>query len=356
MTSPGASAAAAGSIDGLWSNPVIGGRRRASSSSLKDLNQDYCLIPAGERATLLDHRGRPGSIRRIWFTITSDDPDYLQKIKFRFTFDGQVTVDDVPVGMLTATGPWRVNDLTSPVINTMRARLSNRDQPGTGRGSFNILWPMPFSREAKVEILNGTKDTLKLHYIIDYQLHDVGDRPLLFHVTHHRQHFTKPQPKNQPFPCDTKADHPFVDIDGYEGRYVGTVLAVESHPSREGKWYEGDDTFIIDGKPKKTLHGTGTEDYFGMAWGIHRRYQGYDHGVTHYERNLTREDRFYDGRFTIYRWHLTDPIDFHKSLHASIEAGHANECRQHYESTAFWYGRPVKVAKSREVSEQRVKE
>lgn len=79
-----------------------------------------------------------------------------------------------------------------------------------------------------------------------------------------------------------------------------------------------------------------------MAFGFHRPYQAFDHGVTHYERNLTDHDRFYDGRFTVYRWHLTDPIVFHSALHASIEAGHGNDCRQYYESTAFWYGRKTR--------------
>jgi hypothetical protein len=134
----------------------------------------------------------------------------------------------------------------------------------------------------------------------------------------------------------------FTAINGYTGNYVGTVLAVESHPDRCGKWYEGDDMFFVDGAAwPPALHGTGTEDYFGMAWGIHREYQAWDHGVAHYERNITNHDRFYDGRFVLYRWHLADPIPFRQSLHASLEAGHANDCQQCYESVAFWYGRKI---------------
>ncbi|MBN1909913.1 MAG: DUF2961 domain-containing protein [Pirellulales bacterium] len=328
-------------VDSLWKEPVVGGRRRTSSYNPSGGNFDYHVVEPGQRATLLAHDGDSGSIRRIWFTIVSTSPDYLGTIKMRFTFDNQVTVDDVPVGMLTATGPWRVNDLTSPVLNTMRARQSNRDHEGVGRGSFNILWPMPFAKSAKVELLNSTKDPIKLHFHVDYQLHDVPDRPLLFHAHYNRRHFTKPLAKGQPNDPKT-ANHLLADIRASEGRYVGTVLAVESHPDRKGKWYEGDETFLVDGRPEATLHGTGTEDYFGMAWGVHRLYQGYDHGVTHYQRNLTDHDRFFDGRFVLYRWHLADPIPFRASLHASLEAGHANECQQHYESTAFWYGRAVK--------------
>jgi hypothetical protein len=145
----------------------------------------------------------------------------------------------------------------------------------------------------------------------------------------------------------TQFNYSLAAIDGFAGNYVGTVLAVESHPDRCGKWYEGDDMFVVDGEAwPPSLHGTGTEDYFGMAWGIHRRYQGWDHGVTHYERNITDHDRFYDGRFVLYRWHLADPIPIRKSLHASIEAGHANDCEQVYESVAFWYGKRIEPAGS----------
>ena len=100
--------------------------------------------------------------------------------------------------------------------------------------------------------------------------------------------------------------------------------------------------FVIDGEAwPPSVHGTGTEDYFGMAWGVHRPYQAFDHGTAHYERDITDHDRFYDGRFVLYRWHLDDPIAFRRSLRVSIEAGHANDCRQHYESVAFWYGVPL---------------
>ena len=50
-------------------------------------------------------------------------------------------------------------------------------------------------------------------------------------------------------------------IDDYEGNYVATVLTVKSHPDRMGKWYEGDDIFIVDGESwPPSIHGTGTED------------------------------------------------------------------------------------------------
>ena len=256
--------------------------------------------------------------------------------------------------MLAGCGPWAVNDLSSPPVSVMRSRKMNQDQAGAGTGSFNLAWRMPFTWQCVLSIRNSTARSLMLHFHVDYLTGcTYAAPPLLFHTTHHSRVLTTPwQPTSSSDVGDDLLEgaknqtnrHNFLlaDIDGYQGNYVGTLLAVESHPDRCGKWYEGDDMFFIDGQSwPPALHGTGTEDYFGMAWGVHRRYQSWDHGVTHYERGITDHDRFYDGRFVLYRWHLADPIPFQRSLHASIEAGHANDCAQLYESMAFWYGRKV---------------
>jgi D-arabinan exo alpha-(1,3)/(1,5)-arabinofuranosidase (non-reducing end) len=341
----------------LW-QPVSGVRKRASSFDRSGGNKDYVWYSPGERKVVMESSGCAGLIMRIWSTLYTEDPEYLTNIKIRLTFDGLVTADDIPFGMLLATGPWRVNDLVSPPMTVMRCRQENEDNPDPGRGSFNINWPMPFAKSAKVELFNDSEHRLMHHYYIEYcEELDVGADPLLFHATHRVEKFTKrtvvganvsdldmgieptdDEPKNP----SNKLNYKFADIQNYTGRYVGTVLTLESHPDRHGKWYEGDDMFFIDGEEwPPSLHGTGSEDYFGMAWGVNRPFQSFNHGVTHWERNITDHDNYYDGRFTLYRWHLTDPIGFHKSLHASIESGHANDCEQYYESVAFWYGRPI---------------
>lgn len=337
--------------------PLKGQRKRASSYDRSGGNHDSLKLLSGERRCVFHHEGSPGRISRVWLTLNTAVPDYLENVRLRLCFDGISTVEDVPLGALAATGPWAVNDITSAMVDVMRSRPLNRDMAGVGLGSFNLYWPMPFHECCSLEFVNGCAADLTLHFYVDY----FTDLPrnegrLLFHASYNRRELTLPcapagalhdperagaggegkESKN----LSREHNHVFANIRGYRGFYAGTFLAVESHPDREGKWYEGDDMFFVDGDEwPPALHGTGTEDYFGMAWGVHRRFQAQDHGVTHYERDLTDHDRFYDGRFGLYRWHLHDPIPFARSLHASIEAGHANDCRQHYESVAFWYGR-----------------
>ena len=99
--------------------------------------------------------------------------------------------------------------------------------------------------------------------------------------------------------------------------------------------------FEIDGESwPPRLHGTGMEDYFNLAWGVRHTDCRPEYGVTFLEKRL--EDRSQvAGLFSMYRFHLNDPIPFTKSLRASVEHGHANDCEAFFRSVAYWYGRPL---------------
>ena len=101
----------------------------------------------------------------------------------------------------------------------------------------------------------------------------------------------------------------FLNVKG-KGHYVGTVLSVVQ---AEAGWFgEGDDFFWVDGAPKPSIEGTGSEDYFNDAWGLHVNDSPY-YGVT------VAEGTGLGSRMTAYRWHLVDPVPFQKSLKVEIE-------------------------------------
>ena len=78
-------------------------------------------------------------------------------------------------------------------------------------------------------------------------------------------------------------------------------------------WFgEGDDRFYIDGEEYPSLRGTGTEDYFGDAWGF-RQFDRPFYGVSLWE------GYFPGDRNTAYRWHIPDPVPFKNSIKVSIE-------------------------------------
>lgn len=43
------------------------------------------------------------------------------------------------------------------------------------------------------------------------------------------------------------------------------------------------------------------------------------------------------GKITYYRYHITDPVMFEKSIKVTIEHGHANHRSDDWSSTAYWY-------------------
>jgi hypothetical protein len=133
-----------------------------------------------------------------------------------------------------------------------------------------------------------------------------------------------------------KDNYVVVDARG-RGHYVGCVLSVDSRGTDRGKWWEGDDMIFVDDDTwPPSIHGTGTEDYFSLAWGFRALAGRPYHGSFLLEKRPT-DPRFFDGRFTAYRFHVEDPIVFQKSLRVTLEHGHANDAAVRYASTAYWY-------------------
>ena len=93
--------------------------------------------------------------------------------------------------------------------------------------------------------------------------------------------------------------------------------------------------FMIDGKKwPPDLHGTGSEDYFSHAWGMQPQNAYIYNGVSFHQPGTAHN---FNERITVYRFHLAEPVIFHKSLRASIEHGHANNRSDDYSSVAYWY-------------------
>lgn len=171
------------------------------------------------------------------------------------------------------------------------------------------------------------------YYYIDWEKLDrLPDKSLYFHARYRQQ-----------FPAKS-GDHVLLETAG-RGHYLGTVYS--AHQVKIGWFGEGDDRFFIDGEKQPSIRGTGTEDYFGDAWGF-REFAGPFHGVTLYEGVMPGD------RVTAYRWHLNDPIRFTKSLKASIEhrgsvyseengnsLSSSGEREDWISSVAFWYQTPV---------------
>jgi hypothetical protein len=118
-----------------------------------------------------------------------------------------------------------------------------------------------------------------------------------------------------------------------DGQFVGYFMTVVN--LRKEWWGEGDDMIFIDGEPfPPTYHGTGTEEIFGGGACPSKEYTG---PYTGFHCIENRDQSPWFGVNGMYRFYVSDPIRFRKSIRVTIEHGHANNLANDYSTLAFWY-------------------
>ena len=264
--------------------------RSSSNNPDWNSNDDSKRPIPGETTVLADLQG-PGAITHIWVTIADNEYGWPKLLRLRIYYDGSpIPSVDAPVGDFFAVG----HGFEAKVKSLMIVDSSD----GRARNSY---WPMPFRKSARVTITNeGRRRCSNLYYHVDWEkLPSLPEHTPYFHARYRQM---------LPAPADGK-NYVFLETKG-KGHYVGTVLSVVQ---AEAGWFgEGDDYFWVDGASKPSIEGTGSEDYFNDAWGLHVNDSPY-YGVT------VAEGTGLGSRMTAYRWHLTDPIPFQQSLKVEIE-------------------------------------
>jgi hypothetical protein len=297
-------------------------------------------VTPGETKVLADIKG-PGVIRHIWLTFNEARPNWLEsggsaapnEIVLRMYWDDakEPTVE-APIGDFFGAGFGRRLEVKSVPVQV------------EGGDGYNCYWPMPFFKRGLITVTNeGDKNVRSFYYHIDYTDQDSLPAETAYFCAQY----------NQAFPEKMGQDYLIADVQG-QGHYVGTVMSVRS---RSPFWFgEGDARFYIDGETKPSIQGTGTEDYFLMAWGLNQTsfpYYGCTYMSSDYE-DLGTE-------YCLYRWHINDPVRFSKSLRFEIEhtgwitgdetesgktEGHV-EREDDIATVAFWYqvGQPSRFTK-----------
>jgi len=289
-------------------------------------NWDNKNVPPGETKVLMDVKGS-GVITHIWMTFLGPEPHAWakngsanhQEMLLRMYWDGRSAVD-APVGDFFANSFGTRSEVISlPVV------VEDAD-------SYNCFWHMPFRKSARIEIINQSEKPISLlYYNIDWIQKKIPKKTPYFYAQY-----------RQEYPAESGKDYVVLDTQG-KGHYVGTVLSVRT---RSPSWFgEGDEKIYIDGEEKASIWGTGTEDYFLSAWGLKTTSTPY-FGVPYFD-----QWGIVGGHTSAYRWHISDPIVFNKSIRVTFEhygwissdenptqKVHSwNEREDDYSSVAFWY-------------------
>jgi hypothetical protein len=288
----------------------------ASARAADDLGQGWKVKPflrvnAGETVTLMDVKG-PGMIQHIWMVEGLSRANII-----RVYWDEETNPSiEVPAPDFFAVGHEKFARVNSQVVTV------------NPQNALNCYWPMPFRRHAKVTFTNeGARDLELLAFQITYALTPVPKKSGYFHAQWRR--------------ANTSTQNPYVILDNVKGkgRYVGTFLAWTQLTSK-GWFGEGEVKFFMDGDAEfPTICGTGTEDYFLGSYGFAESYTTASAGTT----LATSTEGELPNLWSLYRWHLQDPICFEKDLKVTIQSlgwgsdGKYRLLDDDIASVAYWY-------------------
>ncbi|AQQ70419.1 hypothetical protein SMSP2_00767 [Limihaloglobus sulfuriphilus] len=305
-------------------NPNRQGPQPAGAGCADDLGQGWKVRPfvrvnKGETVTLMDNDG-PGIIQHIWLVDGVLGENSLSRSHvLRFYWDRETTPSiEVPVADFFAVGHQTFAPVVSMPVTVHPAN------------SLNCYWQMPFRKHAKITFSNEseTDDLPLLAYQITYAETEVSDDAGYLHVQFRR--------------ARTGNHNPYVIVDDIrgKGKYVGTFI---SWSQRDEGWNgitEGEIKFYIDGdKEFPTICGTGTEDYFCHSFGLYADTSSLYTG----NKRVSKPGEF-PVLWSLYRWHIIDPIYFEKDLKITLQAMGWNKQTGKYRlldddiaSVAYWY-------------------
>ena len=279
-----------------------------------------CITLEKESTTTLMDVPGPGVIQHIWITF---DPKRYRDAIIRIYWDGEAAPSvEAPIGDFFCNSWKQRANITALPINVNPS------------GGFNCYFPMPFRKHARITVENRAPEKIcGFFYAINYALCPIAPDEAYFHALFRRSN-----------PLPYKEDYVILDGVKGHGHYVGTFMAWQQNSA--GWWGEGEfKAFIDEDKEFPTICGTGTEDYFGGAWGFGSNYSaqflGYQNLSEKPERNpkgcLTGD------RHIMYRFHIMDPICFQSDLKVVMQAiGWRSEGRylplqDDIASVAYWY-------------------
>jgi hypothetical protein len=190
-------------------------------------------------------------------------------------------------------------------------------------GQMWSRWVMPFQRCAVFEVCNMGACPARVDLAAVSAPYEWTDRSMYFHCQWRAERDVPTRPIR---------DWNYVTISG-QGVFVGAAFNI-CNPVKNW-WGEGDEKIYVDGESFPSIFGTGTEDYYGYAWGSA---EPFAHAY-HCQPCCGRPGNY--GNTAVNRWHILDRLPFQCSFQFDMELWHWWEGVLPGMSVAtYWYGRP----------------
>lgn len=290
-------------------------------------------LPAGGgTAHVATLGGGPTTLRALNFSARRADAVAFGRAWLRITWDGAAQASiDAPLALFHGAGTLYNRDDRKFLVKALPVNV----RFDVDRVHLACYFPMPFAREARIELLNPP-DAPAIEDV-QWSLRTAPLRTPMAHVGHlHATYRDHPRPVEGEdlVLLDTRVTEGGGD---WSGSFIGTSF-IFTHRAKLGT-LEGDPRFFFDDAQSPQAYGTGTEEWGGGGdyWGGRNMtlpLVGHPCGVRKPEDARDPEDLVHSA----YRFLLADLMPFGKNAVIRLEHGGANESHEHYQTLTYWYG------------------
>jgi hypothetical protein len=254
--------------------------------------------------------GGPLAIVDLRAKVTARDVEQaLRQLLLTMEFDGHQTVV-CPLGDFFGAGPGLHPYASLPLGITADGEMWSH-------------WVMPFRQSARIDIHNLGSEPARVALRVT---------PGQYRWTSRSMHFHAGWRIGKDVPTRPFQDWNYAAVHG-KGVFAGAAFSI-ANPTRQW-WGEGDEKIYVDGEKFPSHFGTGSEDYYGYAWGSNKPFM-------HAYHNQPRCDGPGNYGWTaVNRWHIMDRIPFRHDFRFDMELWHWWEGRLPETSVVtYWYARP----------------
>ncbi len=281
-----------------------------AEARLRPIAREGVEVAPGTSVPFQINTSSPLAIRELCVKLEAADRNQaLRQVLMTLTFDGKRTVA-CPLGDFFGAGPGCNPYQSLPMGITEDGRMWSR-------------WVMPFRQSARLELYNLGSQPVRVQ---------VRLAPVEYHWTERSMYFHAGWRSERDVPTRPMRDWNYISVQG-RGVLVGAAFSL-ANPVRKW-WGEGDEKIYVDADSFPSHFGTGTEDYYGYAWGSSQPFM-------HAYHNQPRCDGPGSyGRTAVNRWHILDRIPFQYRLRFDMELWHWWDGRlPEISVVTYWYARP----------------
>ena len=275
--------------------------------------------------TALTTLAGPSQIRALSFRVPFAEMASFGNTRLQIYWDGETRPSvDTPVKFLAGDGAGVYQPAHRPLVNSW---LTNIGGDGHSFMDFNLYWPMPFARSARI-VLSSTHTLTNIAWNVGYE--PFLDPPNWW-GTFHANYVSVPHPK-------AGQDMTLLDVRG-SGKLVSTVINF----TQPGPTLEGDPHIYLDDSQTPQIAVTGTEEWGlgGDYWHNGQQVSLPLGGLPSSSNNPPGTD--HDGA-ALYRYLVADSIPYNSHLLVRWEHGGEDQSTLPYRAALFWYGTPTRTA------------